>query len=434
MRKLPFVILGLLLALPCAARAAAVVNLWHAMRGSAKLAVEKIAESFNLSHPDVEVRVLAVPFDAMGDSLRAKIPLGTGPDLFIAPHDAVGSYAEAGMIVPLEYYADEAMRSRFIPKTVEAFGYLYPGSLWGVPAVFQNICLYYNEALVRNPPDSVSELVRVAKQFTNPNAGQYGKWGLVYETGNYYFQMIWVHAFGGKFFRQIGETPDGSPILLPLLYSGPAIDAANYVLRSIVRQNICPGNPSGPFVTTLFNSGSAMFVICGQWFRAEIDPRVRYGVARLPVVDETGRRAVPFLTSEGFYMTSCCKNQKAAFEVIEYFTGAAMGKVFSDTGGLTPANRDAYLYPSVANDPVSKVFVETSASAVVIPNAPEMSLTWGPATAAWGETLGGKDPRSAFAGRQAELMQAIEAKRGVSFRALGYDYANLASKPFYSVE
>lgn len=409
------------------------VNLWHGYRGQEKLAIEKVAESFNLSHPDIQVKLLAVPFDALNDSLRSKIPLGTGPDVFVFAQDYVGSWAEEGLIVPIESFVDESVTGQYYKKVLAAFNYLYPEAIWALPGSFKNIALFYNKALVSNPPNSVSEMIKLAKQFTNPHAGQFGKWGLAYEIENFYYHTMWVQGFGGKIFRRIGSTAGGSPIFLPLVYSRPMIDADTFVRDNIVGQNICPDQPSGTLVTQLFNTGNAMFVVCGQWFRGEIDPRIRYGVAKLPIIDALGNRAIPFLTAEGYFLSSGCKNQSAAMTVIKYFTSAAMGKVFAEIGKQTPANKGAYQYASVANDPISQVFVDAASVAVSMPNVPEMAFGWG-SGGALHDTLGGTDPRQACAKCQADIMKQIEDYKHISYASLGYDYANLASKPLYSVE
>lgn len=433
MKKVVYLCIVLLLA-ASASHAVVTIDIWHAYRGGEKAAIEKVAENFNLSHNGIQVKLLAVPFDALGDNLRIKIPMNNGPDIFVAAHDGIGSYVENNLILPLEYYLDESVTSQFFKKVLGAFNYLYPDAIWALPGSFKNIALFYNKALVNNPPNTVGEMMRIAKQFTNPNFGQFGKWGFVYETENFYYHTMWVQGFGGKIFRQIGATSSGSPIFLPLIYSQPMIDAGNYVVEKILKQGVCPAQPSGTLVTQLFNTGNALFVVCGQWFRGEIDPRINYGVAKLPIIDERGNRAIPFLTAEGYYMTSCCENQAAAMEVIKYFTSAAMGKVFAEIGKQTPANKGAYQYASVASDPIAQVFMDAASVAVSMPNIPEMALTWGPAGGSLGDIISGTDARTACAARQAELMKSLEEMKGIKYSTFGYSYNNLASREPFSME
>lgn len=390
----------------------ATVQLWHGYRGQEKKAIEQVAKAFNLSHSDIQVQLLAVPFDALNDKLRATIPLNNGPDVFVFAQDFVGSWAENGIILPIESYLDKNIMDQYLPNTKGAFSYMYPGALWALPGSFKNIALYYNKALVKNPPQKMSELVSMAKKFTKPNAGQFGKWGFVYETGNFYYHTMWIQGFGGKIFRKIGTTDDGFPIFLPLLYSKPMVEAGKYVMNNIINQGICPPGPSGTLVTQLFNTGNAMFVINGQWFRAEIDKRINYGLSELPIIDEANRRAIPFLTVEGYFMSTCAKSQDNAIEVIKYFTSAAMGKVFAKIGKQTPANKGAYKYAVVKNDRISQIFKKAADIAKSMPNSPEMALTWDPGTSSLNDILGGGKPETVLKKRQLQLMKSIEQQKG----------------------
>lgn len=411
---------------------AVTINIWHGYRGDEKTALEEVAASFNLAYSDVTVKYLSVPFDALNDKLRATIPLNNGPDVFVFAQDYVGAWAENGLILPLEYYLDDDTTDLYFSKVLGAFNYMYPEAIWALPGSFKNIALFYNKDLVDDPPDTMSELLELAQEYTDESYGQFGKWGFVYETGNFYQHTMWVQGFGGKIFTQIGETSAGSPIFLPLLYSQPMVDAGDYVYDNIVNGGVCPSGPSGTLVTQLFNAGTAMFVVNGQWFRGEIDDRIDYGVAKLPIIDEVGNRAIPFLTAEGYFMSSCCVDQEAAVKVIKYFTSAAMGKVFAEVGKQTPANKGAYDYSVVYNDDISAVFKSAAATAISMPNVPAMALTWDPATSSMNEILGGTDPATALKTYQQNLMDSIEEDGGFSYS--DYGYYGPASDGLYDVD
>lgn len=412
---------------------AVTINVWHGYRGDEKDAFEQVAQSFNLTHSDVQVKYLSVPFDALNDKLRATIPLNNGPDVFVFAHDYVGAWAENGLILPIEYYLDEDTTDEYFSKVLGAFNYMYPEAVWALPGSFKNIALFYNKDLIDNPPSSASEIFAEAEDFTDPNYGQFGKWGFVYETGNFYYHTMWVQGYGGKIFREIGTTDTGTPVFLPLLYSDPMIDAGEYVYENVISKGVCPEGPSGTLVTQLFNSDNALFVINGQWFRGEIDSRIDYGLSKLPIIDELGTRAIPFLTCEGYFMSSCCVDQDSAIEVIKYFTSAAMGKVFAEVGKQTPANKGSYEYAVVADDEIATIFKAAAGVAISMPNIPEMALTWDPAGSGLNDILGGNDPATALKERQIQLMESIEEDKGISYADYGYSFSSGIKSP-YSVD
>ena len=111
-------------------------------------------------------------------------------------------------------------------------------------------------------------------------------------------------------------------------------------------------------------------------------------------------------------MSSCVKNQKAALEVILYFTSGAMGRYFGKIGKQTPANYGAYQYSEVYNDEISKIFKQASKTALPTPNIPEMSDTWG-AGGALNDILRGGIPEDIWKKAQIELMLSIEKNKGV---------------------
>ena len=72
------------------------IVLWHAYNGDERMALEVTGAAWNTAHPDRELTLVAVPYDAFADKLSSAIPRGNGPDLFIYPPDRVGDWADAG--------------------------------------------------------------------------------------------------------------------------------------------------------------------------------------------------------------------------------------------------------------------------------------------------------------------------------------------------
>ena len=193
---------------------------------------------------------------------------------------------------------------------------------------------------------------------------------------NFYHHAMWFHAWGGSYFRELGRSIDGVPVVLPLIYSEPMIRSSEFV-RDRIRSGDFSGGSESEMLAG-FNDNKTMFIISGQWTRGEINlQKAPYGVVPLPIVDELNRQAAPFLTIEGYFLSACARDHKAAMEVIRYFTCAAMVRYFSKIGGQTPANKLAYEYSEVKNDPISTLFMREAGKAFAMPNCPEMGAMWG---------------------------------------------------------
>ena len=412
-----------------------VINLWHAYRDTEREAIEAVAQKFNAAQiktPDgklITVKLLMVPFDSINDKLQTTIkavkqktdPNLEGPDVFVFAQDFAGDWAEKGLIIPIESYIPADYVAKFFKNTILAFNYMYPEAIWALPGSFKNIALYYNKKYIQNPPTKLSELISVARKFTDTANRRYG---FTYETGNFYYHTMWVQAWGGSIFKKIGTTDKGFPIFLPLLYSEPMVKAGDFIYSKLKSGDIIGAAEAE--IKQGFLENKVMFAISGQWFRGSIKG-TDYGVAQLPIVDEINEQAIPFLTVEGYFLSGCAKDHRAAVEVIKYFTSGAMGRYFGQIGGQTPANKDAYVYSEVANDPISAVFKQAAAFSKPMPQCPEMAITWDPASSGLSSVLNGKDSKTVWREQQARLMKLIEKQRGITFKTYGVNPDALTS-------
>jgi arabinogalactan oligomer/maltooligosaccharide transport system substrate-binding protein len=390
MKKLALALLAALAALPALAQDLVV---WHAYRGAEKSAFEKVVAAYN-ARPGTKVKVspLAVPYDAFADKITAAVPRGKGPDVFIYAQDRLGGWIEAGNTVePIDFYVDDALKKRFIPTTVEAM--TYRGSLWGLPVNYKCITLIYNKKLVTAPPRTTEELVKLGKSLTN-KAG--GRFGLAWAYGDFYYVASLINGFGGAVFG-----PGGKPTM-----NAPENVAALDLLVRWGKDGFLPGEPSSALITSLFNEGKAGMVLSGPWFLGEVAKEVDYGLAPLPGISEAGGKPMrPWMTVEGAYVAAPSKQKDAAFDFVRYLTDVEAGRVMALEGRQSPAVKAVYDDPKVATDVVLAAFRKQVEVALPMPNLPEMTMVWSPATTALNKiNRGSATPREALQVAQ----QAVE--------------------------
>lgn len=387
-----------MIAAPVAASAAEVV-VWHSYRGKERAALESVASAFNAKGGEHKIKLLAIPYDAFPDKITAAVPRGKGPDLFIFAQDRVGDWAAAGLIEPLDFWMDDALREAFVEPTLEAV--TYDDSVYGLPIAFKMTALFYNKDKIKTPPKTTGELIAMAKKHTNPDKGQFG---LVYENANFYYQACWMQGFGGQVFDKRGR---------PKLDQKPVIDSMKFAQKLAHEAGIMPEEATSMLVTTLFNKGDAAFVINGPWFMGEIEKGVNYGVTILPTIDDAGGKpAKPFLTAESIIMSAKSEDKKAAFEVMKYVTSPESAKTLAKEGRITVARKAAYDDPKIANDPKLKVFRQQLKNTRPMPNTPAMKMVWSPATTAMNKIINGKaDPAAAMQEAQAEVEKLVKGAR-----------------------
>jgi arabinogalactan oligomer/maltooligosaccharide transport system substrate-binding protein len=388
------------LALAPAATAATEIVVWHAYRGDEKAAFEKVIGMFNASQGKVVAKTLAVPYDAYADRITASIPRGRGPDLFIFAQDRLGGWVEGGQTVePIDFFVTDETVAQLVPGMMDAM--TYRDTVYGLPLNYKSIAMFYNTALVKAPPKTTGELVKLAKGMTNAQAGRFG---LAYEYSNYFFHAALMNAFGGQVFAAGAK---------PVIDSKQNVAAINLMMKWFKQDGILPAEPSSTLVSTLFNEGKAAIVFCGPWFLGEVSDKVKYAIAPLPTVDEAGGKPMrPWLTVEGVYVSAGSRHKEEAYSLAEFLLSKDAALVLALEGGQLPTNKAIYADPRVAKSPTLSGFRKQLDTAVPMPNYAEMTLMWSPVTTAMNKIVkGSATPEVALKEAQATVTDSIAKLR-----------------------
>jgi arabinogalactan oligomer/maltooligosaccharide transport system substrate-binding protein len=390
---------GFLAAAPVAQGATDIV-VWHAYRGDEKAAFEKVVGMYNAKQKDVAVKTLAVPYDAYADKITASVPRGKGPDVFIFAQDRLGGWVEAGQTIePIDFFVDDKVTSQLVPGMMTAM--TYRDTIYGLPLNYKSIAMIYNTALVKAPPKTTGELIKVAKGLTNAPSGRFG---LAYEYSNFFFHAALMNAFGGQVF---------APGPKPVIDSPQNVQSVKTMLKWYKQDGILPADPSSTLIASLFNDGKAAIVFSGPWFLGEVQDKVKYAIAPLPTMDEAGGKPMrPWLTVEGVYVSAGSQHKEAAYAFAEYLVSLEAAKVLALEGGQLPTNKAVYSDPQVAKNPTLQGFRKQLDTAVPMPNYAEMTLMWSPVTTAMNKIVkGSATPEVALKEAQAAVTDSIAKLR-----------------------
>ena len=376
------------------AQAANELVVWHAYRGAEKAAFEKVVGLFEKSPgaKGIKVSTLAIPYDAYADKISAAVPRGKGPDLFIYAQDRLGGWIEAGKTVePIDFFLDKPTRERLLPGMLDAMS--YKGGVYGLPINFKSPTLIYNKDLVKTPPKTTDEMVKIAKALTNTQSGRYG---LAYWYTNFYFHSAVMNAFGGTVFDKDGKLTIDSPATVASL---------NQMMTWYKKDGIMPTEPSEALIASMFNEGKAAMVINGPWFVGDIDKKINVGFAPLPIIDAAKKPMRPWLTVEGAYVAASSTKKEAAYELAKFLTSEEAGLVLAVEGRQLHTNKNIYNDKRVSGDPVLKAFRDQLDTAEPMPNRPEMTMVWSPATTAMNKIVKGNASVEAALKEAAATMQ-----------------------------
>ncbi|KPA15546.1 sugar ABC transporter substrate-binding protein [Candidatus Magnetomorum sp. HK-1] len=379
-KMIPLVYLIVLLLFSTIASSETNIIVWHAYRGLEKTAFEKVLASYQekVKQKGIVFTSYEIPYEELSAKISSDIPQKKGPDIFIFAQDRIGGWVQKGNIVePLDEYIDGKIQNRFIKTTLKAL--TFRKAIYGLPINYKNIALIYNKALVKKPPSTSDELIAISQSLTNPEKKIHG---FAYPFNNFYYHISILNAFGGKLFSENRK---------PLFTESTTAKSFHLLLKWYKNKNLLSVEPSGKIIKELFNKGRLAMLIDGPWFIGEISPEINYGVDSLPKLSDIDNKPLkPWVTVEGAYISAVSSHKKEAFDFINYLTGIDAAKILSFEGRQLSSVKALYRLPDIKKYPVLLGFRKQLFVSVPMPNFPEMTLLWAPATKALNDVIEGK--------------------------------------------
>ena len=326
------------------------------------------------------------------DKFQAAAGAGKGPDIFCWPHDRVGEWARAGLIVPVSPRAK--LRDEIEDSAWRAF--TYQGRVWGYPLAIEAIGLVYNKALVREPPTTFDEVIALDKRL----AAQ-GKKAILWDYNKSFFSWPLLAGAGAYVFgrdAQGGYNPADVGVATPGAVAGAAM------LEKLVKSGTMPQGARYAEMEAGFARGQVAMMITGPWAwdnakKAGID----FGVTLIPQV-VPGQPSKPFVGVLGCMVSAPSKQKDIAREFIEHhlLRVDSLKTISADVPLGTPANK-AY-FAELASQPAIAATMANARAGEPIPNIPETGRFW-PALDAALEAItnGRQSPQDAMAGAAARM-------------------------------
>ncbi|MHB2019479.1 MAG: extracellular solute-binding protein [Candidatus Xenobia bacterium] len=287
MRKLVIILCaaGLLLALCLPARAVTSITFWHALRGSRGEVVQELVNQFNAQHPDVAVQVRFIgstdrrfgnDYHALDRALMQQLAGGNPPDVVQVYENWTTQLIEvAGLvkqpIVPVEQFFNgpNGLSPADLADLVPVFrqANTVQGRMWTLPFNKSIFVLYYNKALLPQPPHTMADLKAAILRVAQAHPGVSG---LVFEPSVDTFANL-LYANGGQFF-----DVDGKPAF--------ADNAGVQALHDLVALTGEKAARASLHAEQQFVSGRAAMFLWSTSSEEELARQVRFplGVAPMP--------------------------------------------------------------------------------------------------------------------------------------------------------
>ncbi|WP_429932897.1 ABC transporter substrate-binding protein [Agrobacterium vitis] len=165
-------------------------------------------QKFNDSQNQIEVEPIAIPFSSFANTIFTQMGGGGGPDL--VRFDQIDYFAAvpSGRVLPLEGLIDPSQYKfigpdKYLPVNGKRYGVIFDSTGYG---------LLYNKDIVKAPPTTFEDFLKVAKA----NTGE-GKFGYAYRATMAERSGFWqdvcnfVYGFGGRWSDDKGNLTVNSP-------------------------------------------------------------------------------------------------------------------------------------------------------------------------------------------------------------------------------
>ena len=259
------------------------LKFWNSLTGADGSVMRGLIAQFNQEHKDnIEVIETFTNEVDYYTNINLLVPMKKGPDVMIMHSYLVQSYANTGLIVPLESYIETSgvdIKSSDYMKDI--FNSLYfENKLYGVPLDVHTVGIYYNKDLLDkyglSVPTNREQLISAAKTVqTGEKVTSSQFWGLPLSTT---WPSEWL--FTASLYQNNGLEIDQNGD--PAYNTTQGINALKALTDLIHVENLSPLNLGVDQDLFMFQTGKALFHIQGSWMlNSMIESGINFGV--LPV-------------------------------------------------------------------------------------------------------------------------------------------------------
>ena len=257
------------------------LEFWNGFSGPDGPTMEKLVDSFNQTHPDIQVHMQIIPWGTFYDKVTLGLAFGGAPDVFVLHASRVPEYASHGVLASLEGFPGLKEMEQDVVPNVRRAG-IWQGVRYSFPLDCHPLGLYYNTDLfskagIDHPPTNEKEFEEDAHRLTKTSPGKSSpdQWGFVITD---------IHLVGTTLFDQFGGgvlTPDLNHTAMDTPASKQAVDT---MIRWVQDGHICPKpDPGGSWMQ--FQTGKAAMAIQGIWMIDSVRTQkgLHYAAAPVPI-------------------------------------------------------------------------------------------------------------------------------------------------------
>lgn len=352
------------------------LKVWESLLGPDEF-IKKAGEKFTAEHPNITIEFVNVELGDASKQIPLDGPAGKGPDVFAAPHDALGDLVSGGHVLGVT--DAEALKKNVTASALTADTWT-DGTVYGYPVAAETYAIFYNKALVQEVPKTFDDLMAFGQEF---NAANPGKYAFVMDAGNFYYTFPFMTKGGNRLFGSDG-----------LDEKSPNLDTAESVagftdfqkLREILP--VAAADLATDAVDGLFASGNAAMTLSGPWnVKNFTDKGIDFGVA--PVFSLAGE-SDPATTLSGIrtmFVSAYSEHPHEAAAFAEFLTTPEIQQLRVDITGMMGSSSSELTY----SDDSATGFASQMEHTFAMPKIARMAKVWDALNAASANIWNGAD-------------------------------------------
>lgn len=330
---------------------------WSHLTTPEVMEVQKVADEW-AAQTGNKVTVLE---DQTGfQEFAAAATAGQGPDIMYGlPHDNLGPFWKAGL---LEAVPDGVIdESNYEKVTLDAVS--YEGQKYAVPISYEAVALFYNKALVDEPPATWDEFLALAREK-----------GFMYKIKDFYFSYGFIAGSGGYVFKDRGGG-DLDPTDVGFATAG-GVAGLTLLSDFVNTYNLMPSDVDDNMAKAEFQANQIAFYLSGSWdVKGFEDAGVSFGIAPMPTMP-SGEPFRPFVGVQTAFVSADSRHKAEAWDLIKYLQENVPEKLLA-VGNRIPAQKS--LSSVLQTNPYLAGFAASAQNGHPMPNIPEMASVWSPA-------------------------------------------------------
>ncbi len=302
---------------------------------------EVLVNKFNKDHESkITIKVTRGPLEteSVSDLAISSLLLGDSPfDIILIDVTWLPKFAAAGWLEPLNNRV-ESSQWKALAKGAR-LGNSYQGKIYRWPFVADMGLLYWRKDLMKQPPTTPAELIKISKELQNKGIVKYGYvWqGRQYEGLSCVFLEL-INGFGGDWMNNQGEVK---------LNSKSSQQAVSW-LKKLITSGVSPKavtNFTETEALQAFEIGDAAFMRNWPYAWAELNKNksaVKGKVGVTTMIAKESKYSTSTLGSWGFSITKGSSKKDQAYKVISYLTNEDSQKYLFTKYGYTPTISNLY--------------------------------------------------------------------------------------------